>query len=72
MKQARSQVLVDVFAHYGTQAILARHLSVSRAAISVWDRIPLKYLAKISKETGIPRQRLRPDLYDESEIPQEG
>jgi hypothetical protein len=65
MKQTRTQVLIDVFRHYGSITLLARHLNLTKAAVSAWGKVPMRHLAKISKETGIPRQRLRPDLYED-------
>jgi hypothetical protein len=63
MKQTRTQTLVDVFVHYGSITLLARELHLTPAAVSAWKHVPIRYLAKISKETGIDRQKLRPDLY---------
>jgi len=63
MKQ-RHPSLVDVFVAVGGIAELARQLNVTRQAVSLWDKVPLKHLRAVSKMTGIPRQQLRPDLYD--------
>jgi hypothetical protein len=46
--------------------LLAKELHLTPAAVSAWNHVPMRYLAKISKETGIPRQKLRPDLYEEN------
>jgi len=64
MKQTRPQNLIEVFIHYGSITLLARELHLTPAAVSAWKYVPMRYLSKISKETGIPRQRLRPDLYE--------
>jgi DNA-binding transcriptional regulator YdaS (Cro superfamily) len=63
MKQ-RHPSLVDALVAAGGIAELARQLGVTRQAVSLWDKIPLKHLRAVSKMTGIPRQQLRPDLYD--------
>lgn len=46
----------------GGVANLARKLSINHAAIVRWKRVPDKRLAAVSKITGIPVDKLRPDL----------
>jgi DNA-binding transcriptional regulator YdaS (Cro superfamily) len=46
----------------GTRA-LAKALGITAGAISHWDRIPAERLLEIEKVTGVPRDELRPDLY---------
>ena len=48
-------------AHSGAE--LARALGLTRQAIYQWDRVPSKHVLRVEKITGVPRQRLRPDLY---------
>jgi hypothetical protein len=59
----RHPSLVDALVAAGGIAELARQLGVTRQAVSLWDKIPLKHLRAVSKMTGIPQQQLRPDLY---------
>jgi len=43
-----------------------RDLGIDRSATHYWqkrDKIPADRVAEVSKLTGIPRARLRPDLY---------
>lgn len=61
----RPASLVDVFAATGSMAELARQLGLTRQAVSIWEKVPLKHLKAVSKMTGISRQQLRPDLYDD-------
>jgi TorA maturation chaperone TorD len=42
---------------------LARALGVSQPAVSMWKRIPAERVADIEAVTGIPRAKLRPDLF---------
>jgi DNA-binding transcriptional regulator YdaS (Cro superfamily) len=35
----------------------------SRHAIYQWDRVPAEHVHAVEKITGIPRHKLRPDLY---------
>jgi DNA-binding transcriptional regulator YdaS (Cro superfamily) len=42
---------------------LARELGITRGAVSQWLRVPLSRIVAIEKITGVPRQKLRPDLF---------
>jgi DNA-binding transcriptional regulator YdaS (Cro superfamily) len=42
---------------------VARGLGLSRSAISLWDKVPAEVVVEVERITGIPRERLRPDLY---------
>lgn len=48
----------------GRMSDLARALGITPAAIKQWEVIPADKLIGIETETGIPRQELRPDLYE--------
>jgi hypothetical protein len=61
----RDPIIFDVFAAAGGATALARELGLSRAALYKWQRVPLKYLRLLTKMTGIPRHKLRPDIYGE-------
>ena len=50
----------------GSISALARKLNIKRQAISQWDAIPLERVIEIEKATGIPRQELRPDFWNEA------
>ena len=45
-------------------AKVASHLGLTRAAVAVWKRVPAERVAQVSEVTGIPRDRLRPDIFD--------
>ena len=68
----KDPILNEVFAAMGTAAALGAMLGVSRSAVSQWRRVPLRYLKQVSEFTGIPRRRLRPDLYDDEDAHAEG
>lgn len=36
---------------------------ISRQAISKWRRVPAERVRDVERATGVPRNRLRPDLY---------
>lgn len=43
---------------------LAESQGITHAAIKQWNKVPADRVVSISEFTGIPRQKLRPDLYD--------
>jgi DNA-binding transcriptional regulator YdaS (Cro superfamily) len=56
----------ELFKEAGVVAIeVARKLGITPGAISQWDRVPAERVPAVEKATGIPRHRLRPDLYNE-------
>lgn len=59
---------MNVFAASGGVGTLARSLGLSRQAVAVWHRVPFKHLNKVSDLTGIPRQLIRPDLFDDERL----
>lgn len=50
-----------------TLARLAREIGITRGAVAQWDRVPAERLGEVSRATGIPVERLRPDLFAEAE-----
>ena len=60
----RNPGLIDAIAAVGSQSELARRLSISRAAVCHWRRVPFRHLRALAEMTGVPRERLRPDLYE--------
>ena len=47
----------------GRLSRLAEELEITPGAIAQWDEVPADKLVAIEAATGIPRQLLRPDLY---------
>jgi DNA-binding transcriptional regulator YdaS (Cro superfamily) len=58
------KLLEYLTAKRGRMSNLARALGITPAAIKQWRVIPDDKLLGIEAETGIPRQHLRPDLYE--------
>jgi DNA-binding transcriptional regulator YdaS (Cro superfamily) len=49
---------------------LARLLGMSSPALSEWKRVPSHRILQVEAVTGVERERLRPDLYQEQlELP---
>lgn len=47
----------------GNKSALARQLGVKVQSIQQWKRIPAERVLDVERVTGIPRHKLRPDLY---------
>ncbi len=47
----------------GGGAALGRALKLNRQAIYQWCRVPSHHVLEVERITGLPRHRLRPDLY---------
>jgi DNA-binding transcriptional regulator YdaS (Cro superfamily) len=52
-------------AQAGSLYALAKLLGMSVQAISEWQRIPSHRILQVEAVTGIPREKLRPELYRE-------
>lgn len=55
--------LKQAIAAAGNRSQLASFLKISRQAVNKWTRIPAERVVDVEKATGIPREKLRPDLY---------
>src|SRR5215212_10593378 len=44
---------------------LARRVGISQPSVSNWDKVPAERVLAVESVTGVPRMRLRPDLYRE-------
>ncbi len=62
----RDPGLDEAFRSTGGVSELARRLGISQPSVSSWTRIPANRVAAVEAATGVPRNRLRPDLYDEN------
>lgn len=63
VKPKISKGLTQIRTSKGLQSKLARHLGVTRQAISAWPVVPIDRLKDVEKFTGIPRETLRPDIF---------
>jgi Putative antitoxin of bacterial toxin-antitoxin system, YdaS/YdaT/Meiotically up-regulated gene 113 len=51
-------------AQRGAQVCIALALGITRSAVSQWETVPAEYVVTIERITGIPRDQLRPDLFE--------
>jgi DNA-binding transcriptional regulator YdaS (Cro superfamily) len=47
----------------GTLVSIARAIGRSHGAVWQWKEVPAEHVAAVESVTGIPRHKLRPDLY---------
>jgi len=47
----------------GGGAKLARALKLTRQAVYQWNTVPVQHIGAVETLSGIPRHKLRPDLY---------
>lgn len=64
-KQKRALIVREAVQSSGGRDLLARKLGIAPNAITQWKQIPADRLLAVSKASGIPLARLRPDLYHE-------
>lgn len=57
------KALKEAIASAGGGKALARALGVSPQAVYQWSRVPVDRVLEVERFTGIPRGRLRPDIY---------
>jgi TorA maturation chaperone TorD/DNA-binding transcriptional regulator YdaS (Cro superfamily) len=53
----------------GGIAQLARKIGIAQPSVSNWNRVPAQRVIAVEAATGLSRKQLRPDLYDESAVP---
>ena len=66
-----AQLFQELLDGAGTnQAGLAQRVGVSRQLINKWKtvEVPATHVIKLEKVTGVPREKIRPDVFDEEFI----
>jgi TorA maturation chaperone TorD len=64
----RDQGLNEAILAAGGVTELARRIGIAQPSVSNWDRIPAERVLSVEAATGVPRMRLRPDLYGEAAV----
>ena len=62
----RQEGLNEAIRAAGSVSELARRIGIAQPSVSNWDRVPAERVFAVEAATGMPRVRLRPDLYGES------
>ncbi len=62
-RRIRDPGLARAIQKAGSMRKLADKLGISQQAISRWRKVPAKRVIAIERTTGVPRERLRPDLH---------
>jgi len=61
--QDMDKITQQAIAKAGGVTALAAALGISRQAVNQWKRVPPSKAGSVSKLTGIPVQKLRPDIF---------
>ena len=64
MRFDRDPGLLEALRAAGSVTKLAALLGLTQPSVSSWKRIPAGRVVEIERVTGVPRQKLRPDLYE--------
>jgi DNA-binding transcriptional regulator YdaS (Cro superfamily) len=59
----RNKALREAIEKAGGVNALGRKLGISGQAVQKWRRVPAERIVDIERLTGVPRDKLRPDLY---------
>ena len=62
----RHEGLNEAIRAAGSVSELARRIGIAQPSVSNWDRVPAERVLAVESATGVPRVRLRPDLYGEA------
>lgn len=61
----RDAGLEQAIERVGGVSALARRIGIAQPSVSNWDRVPADRVLAVEAVSGVPRTRLRPDLYSE-------
>jgi TorA maturation chaperone TorD len=64
----RDQGLHEAILAVGGVSELARRIGIAQPSVSNWDPVPAERVLSVEAATGVPRVRLRPDLYREAAV----
>jgi hypothetical protein len=62
------EALQEAIKAAGGVRALGRMLGTSHTAIMRWEKVPAARVVEVERFTGVPRERLRPDLYRQEEF----
>jgi TorA maturation chaperone TorD len=64
----RNNGLAEAIRAVGGVSELARRIGIAQPSVSNWDRVPADRVASVEAATGIPRAKLRSDLFAEASV----
>lgn len=64
-KRPIDPIVTEALSAAGGATPMARELNITPQAVSQWKRVPIEHVSAVSRLTGIPRERLRPDVFEE-------
>src|SRR2546423_14623980 len=64
----RDPALSGAIQAVGGVSELARRVGISQPSVANWDKVPAERVVAVEAATGVPRMRLRPDLYREQPV----
>lgn len=59
----KSPELLLVLHHFGTLGAISTALGITKAAVSVWHRVPIHHVRKVCQLTGLRPDQVRPDIF---------
>jgi DNA-binding transcriptional regulator YdaS (Cro superfamily) len=59
----RFDIIAHIRSHNGLASEVARACDASRQAVGQWDEVPWNRVLIVEKVTGVPRHKIRPDIY---------
>lgn len=65
-KTAMARVIAEAFEQGGGIPAIARAMKLTEEGVRLWrvrGKVPDKHLIKFEQLTGVPREKLRPDLF---------
>ena len=63
MSDSPEIALQEAISAVGGASALARKLGIKQPSVFGWRQVPASRVIAVEKATGVPRQRLRPDIY---------
>jgi DNA-binding transcriptional regulator YdaS (Cro superfamily) len=60
----QNPIIKEAAKKVGGVVAMSIKLGMSRGAVSQWDEVPAERVVAVEILTGVPRARLRPDMFD--------
>jgi DNA-binding transcriptional regulator YdaS (Cro superfamily) len=67
-KRYRDRGLAKAISAAGSISALASRIKVTVQAVSQWESVPVNRCIDVERETGVPRDELRPDVFGQPDM----